>query len=278
MNFDLLPEDCMAHILSFSSPRDACQLSLLSSAVKAAAEYDVVWEKFLPSDYQDILSRLASPLVFKSKKELFLRLSNPILVDKGKKMLWLDKSTSKKCYMLSARELSITWANDPLYWCWKPFHQSRFDQVVELVTTWWLEINGTIHTRMLSPNTTYKAYLIVKFADRAYGLDSLPSDLSVEVRNHKSNGTIYLRYPEDKKQLLERLWMLNRIETLRPSGVATGEERVPCERDDGWMEIELGEFFCGESNEEVKMSLKEVKSVHLKGGLIVEGIELRPKK
>lgn len=41
-------------------------------------------------------------------------------------MFWLDKSTSKRCYMLSARELSITWGNDQLYWSWKPFIQSRF--------------------------------------------------------------------------------------------------------------------------------------------------------
>ena len=56
-----------------------------------------------------------------------------------------------------------------------------------------------------------------------------------------------------------------------------GEERVPREREDGWLEIELGEFYSDGSDEEVKVSLKEVKGEHLKGGLIVEGIELRPK-
>jgi hypothetical protein len=43
------------------------------------------------------------------------------------------------------------------------------------------------------------------------------------------------------------------------------------------LEIELGEFFSGENDEEVKMSLMEVKGHHLKGGLIIEGIEIRPK-
>ena len=42
------------------------------------------------------------------------------------------------------------------------------------------------------------------------------------------------------------------------------------------MEIELGEFFSGEANEEVKMSLMEVKGYQLKGGIIIEGIEVRP--
>ncbi|KAK4850972.1 hypothetical protein QYF36_011423 [Acer negundo] len=34
---------------------------------------------------------------------------------------------------------------------------------------------------MISAKTIYGAYLIVKFADRAYGLDSLPSEVSLEI-------------------------------------------------------------------------------------------------
>ena len=51
---------------------------------------------------------------------------------------------------------------------------------------------------------------------------------------------------------------------------------IPMRREDGWMEIEMGEFFCGEADEEVLMSLMEV-GYQLKGGLIVEGVEIRPK-
>ena len=45
------------------------------------------------------------------------------------------------------------------------------------------------------------------------------------------------------------------------------------------MELELGDFFNGDQgdDEEVKMSLREAKGYHLKGGLIIEGIEVRPK-
>ncbi len=50
------------------------------------------------------------------------------------------------------------------------------------------------------------------------------------------------------------------------------------ERKDGWIEIELGYFYNDQGDEEVKMCLKEVKGEHLKGGLIVEGIEIRPKE
>jgi hypothetical protein len=75
---------------------------------------------------------------------------------------------------------------------------------------------------------------------------------------------------------MERLFYGNRTERLK-SRVAEGDGRVASEREDGWLEIELGEFFSGENDEEVKMSLMEVKGHHLKGGLIIEGIEVRPK-
>ncbi|KAK9215637.1 hypothetical protein WN944_007642 [Citrus x changshan-huyou] len=283
MNVDLLPEDCFAHILSYTSPRDVCRLSLVSSTVRFAADSDNVWEKFLPVDYQEILSRLVLPLAYISKKELFMRLCSPVLIDQGKKTFSLEKSTSKKRYILGARELSITWANNPLYWTWKPFLQSRFTEVAELRTISWLQITGKINTKTISPKTQYAAYLIVKFAERAFGLDSLPSEVSLEVGNgsFKSQGTVYLRWQERKKQLecLGHLYFLHRDEALR-SRVSEGDgERFAREREDGWIEIELGSFYNdGGDGKEVKMCLKEVKGQHLKGGLIVEGIEIRPKE
>ncbi|KAL7235282.1 hypothetical protein ACSBR1_018725 [Camellia fascicularis] len=276
MKLDDLPEDCITCILSRTSPQDACNSSLVSTVVNSAASSDLLWEGFLPSDYWEILSRLVSPVVFRSTKELFHRLCSQLLIDGGKKAFWLERIGSKKCYMLSARELSITWSTNSLYWCWKPSLQSRFGEVVELITISWLQIHGKMNTRMLSPNTLYKAYLIVDFAGRAYGLDSLPSEVSIEVGSYQSRGSIYLRRQERRRESLERVWILNRNEALR-SRVVKGEERVPQERGDGWLEIELGEFYSDGSDKDVKMSLKEVKGEHLKGGLIVEGIELRPK-
>ncbi|GMY21817.1 F-box protein PP2-B15-like [Fagus crenata] len=185
-------------------------------------------------------------------------------------------SSSKKCYMLSARELSIQWASHPLYWSWKPLPQSRFVEVAELRTISWLEIQGLLNTRLLSPRTSYGAYLIVKFADRAYGLDFVPSEVSLEVGNYKSHRTMYLSRPKSEKQSLENIHYVNRIKTLRSK---VFEERHGLgERKDGWIEIELGYFYNDQGDEEVKMCLKEVKGEHLKGGLIVEGIEIRPKE
>ncbi|KAF7817942.1 F-box protein PP2-B15-like [Senna tora] len=255
---EVLPDDCIAHILSLTSPQDVGKHSVISSMARSRANSDTIWDKFLPHDYQQILSRLLIPLLYSSKKDLFLNLCKPHLIDQGNKMFSIQKSTGKICYMLSARELSIEWGSSPLYWSWKPLRSSRFAQVAELRTISWLEIRGSIHTHALSPRTIYGAYLIVKIADRAYGLDSLPSEVSVEVGNFKSKATVYVRSP--LKQ------------------ASKGNEEVACRnREDEWLEIELGSFFNeGEDNSQVRMCLKEVKGVHLKAGLIVEGIEIRP--
>ncbi|KAL4380062.1 hypothetical protein GQ457_02G036590 [Hibiscus cannabinus] len=262
----MLPEDCLSVILSFTSPHDALRSSLVSSDFRSAADSDMVWERFLPSDYPEIVSSSVTPLEFCSKKELFQCLADSVLIDGGNKIFRLEKSSGKKSYMLSARELSITWSSNPLYWTWIPMSESRFSAVSVLRTTDWLEIRGSIMTRTLTPNTTYGAYLIMKISDRAYGLDLLPLETTLEVGNQVSCSKVVLQHRQDKKQM----------------GISKGtegnkKEGSVSERGDGWMEIELGKFFSGEDDEQVKMSLTEVKGCHLKGGLVIEGMEFRPK-
>lgn len=153
----------------------------------------------------------------------------------------------------------------------------RFLEVAELKTTPDLKLHGKINTKMLSQNTKYGAYIIIKLPNGAYGLDAIPSELSIKVGNHDVTSTAYLRNNSDSKriQMLQLLYS-NRLEMLKKR-LVHGEERAPRERKDGWLEIELGEFYSGDRNEEVKMSLVEDKGHQLKGGLIVEGIEVRPK-
>lgn len=111
----------------------------------------------------------------------------------------------------------------------------------------------------------------------------MPSEVSLEVGNGnlKSQGTVYLRWQERKKQLqfLAHVYFLHRVEAMRYRVFEGDGERFGSEREDGWIEIELGSFYNdGGDGKEVKMCLKEVKGQHLKGGLIVEGIEIRPKE
>ncbi|MFS7980800.1 putative phloem protein [Helianthus anomalus] len=273
-----LPVDCIIDILSHGTPRDACRSAMVASVFRAAAESDVLWDRFLPPDHEEIISESVSPLKYKSKKELFFKISSPLFIDHGLKAFFIDKATGKKCYKLSASKLYIAWSANPLFWCWKPVIESRFAEVVELRMTSWLEIEGKIDTRILSPNTMYRAYLIVKVAHhRAYGLDVVPCEVLVEVGEFCSRGMVTLSHNACVKRSLERVCGKNKVEEGSRSKFEDNVARVGLERKDGWLEIELGEFYNqGMCEKEVKMSLREINGVHLKGGLVVESLEIRP--
>ncbi|KAJ4968863.1 hypothetical protein NE237_015564 [Protea cynaroides] len=187
----VLPEGCISNILSLTSPRDACRSSVVSSVFRSSLDSDSVWERFLPSDYQQILSSSISPspFVFSSKKELYLHLcNNPVLIDNGTKTFALEKCSGKKCYMIGAKALSVVGGDQPEHWCWGPFPDSRFSEVVQLLDICWLEVRGRMETRLLSPSTTYVAYMVFDFTESAFGFDYYPAEVSVKLAAASSGG------------------------------------------------------------------------------------------
>ncbi|KAL4556242.1 hypothetical protein LXL04_038886 [Taraxacum kok-saghyz] len=273
---NMLPEDCVSTIVSLTSAADASRLMVASSSLKSAAESDMVWSTFLPSDYSSILSRTHSQINFSSKKDLYFQLCDSLLIDGGIRSFSMNKISGKKCFVLSARALSISLSDEANHWTWTTHSTSRFSEVIELKSIPSIEIEGSLNTQDLSPNTTYGAYLMIQVTDRAFGLDSIASEISVSKNECSVFNTAYLSPVNERKQQLESLLFMNRRRMMEKL-VVEGEGRRPIKRDDGWMEIELGEFFVGEKSENVKMNLMEVKGHQLKGGLIIEGIEIRPK-
>ena len=82
--FDSFPEDCISKIVSFTSPREACVAAAVSKAFESAAKSDVVWEKFLPPEYESLVPRSRD---FSSKKEVYFALCDePVLIDDGTKV------------------------------------------------------------------------------------------------------------------------------------------------------------------------------------------------
>ncbi|KAH6816173.1 hypothetical protein C2S51_020993 [Perilla frutescens var. frutescens] len=133
------------------------------------------------------------------------------------------------------------------------FHpQSRFSDAAELTESRHLFIEGNIKTKMMSPETSYAAYLVYGFADM---YANLRSAVSIIRKNsyHESSGDDY----GDEQAKIVRF--------------QEGDGR-----EDGWMEIQLGEFYVdfGEDGE-LQVQLLDT-SGNSKNGLIVEGIEFRP--
>ncbi|KAL2468557.1 F-box protein [Forsythia ovata] len=299
-NFQVLPEGCIANALSLTSPKDACRLSSVTSTFRSAAESDAVWERFLQPDYRDIISRSIDGAdlflaKFRTKKELYLHLcDNPILIDGGTKSFSLEKGTGNKCFMLAARDLFIVWGDTPEYWQWISLPKSRFPEVAELLDVCWFEICCKMNTSMLSSGTKYAVYLVFTSRSGIYGFQNQPAEASVGISGQEGEKrTVCLnqegeqrhRYqfvPRRRYQFFPRrvLFIHQLARVYRRLGNIPTEcnfEYPKC-RDDGWREVELGEFFVkGKQDCDMEMSLKEVRGGNWKNGLIIQGIEIRPK-
>ncbi|KAK0580720.1 hypothetical protein LWI29_005472 [Acer saccharum] len=267
-----LPEGCIAAIISFTTPRDACRLACVSTTFRSAADSDVVWDRFLPPEYLSAISDPGSVSSLSSsstgsaalsKKQLYFRAChNPI--HKGKMSFWFDLPSGKNCYMISARELYIEDGDDTYDWAWysipeakRRFHipDCRFPEVVRRVEISWLEIGGKITTSLLSPMTTYVAYLV--FAGNLIWCgEYYPAEVAVGLAesNNRQNRTVYFR---------------------REHQDGDDDGFYPKKRADGWVESELGEFFNGgDKDSEVLITIKTRE----KEMLLVQGIEIRPQK
>ncbi|KAG6731288.1 hypothetical protein I3842_01G122100 [Carya illinoinensis] len=225
-----LPEECIADIISKTSPPDASRMSLVSRTFSSVAASNLVWEAFLPPDHQQIISE--------SKDLYFSLCDNPILVGTGNRSFTIHKWSGKK----------IT---------------CRFSEVAHLVNVCWLHVWGTIETKILSPNTRYGAYLIYTIGDRFRGLDK-PAKLSVRFLDE-------IRCDFINAHLLSTTSMV--IDAPEEE-----DARFPRDREDKWMEIETGEFFnYDQVDRVVEMQLRETEVLNWKSGLVIHGIEVRPK-
>ncbi|XP_058203808.1 putative F-box protein PP2-B12 isoform X2 [Rhododendron vialii] len=253
-----LPECLLTAILSRTSPRDVCRSSAASKELRSVAESDAVWERFLPSDHGDIISGLAyGPAAFSTKKQLYESLTE-IVLNVGERRFKIDKGSGKKRVVLEARELAITWGSVPEYWEWIRLPRTsmcRSSEVPEPPEERLFDLKGKIEARLLSPETTYVAYLMFK-TWASYG--SL------------GRAKTYVRFAGKKGDGYETTNIVN----LEPAKSSHHLRK----RTEGWMEIALGEFFTGQGdNGEVEIRLMEVEQGNWKGVISVQGIVLRPK-
>lgn len=168
------------------------------------------------------------------------------------------------------------------------YAQSRFAVVAELLDVCWLEICGKIRTSMLSPDTTYAAYLVFTTKSGIYGFEYQPAEASVGVSGQEGQKRAVLLDPYGAQRLRQQIrprWRRG-IFGHRHAAVMGQQEILTSDsnaqyakhRVDGWMEVELGEIFVnGGEDVELEMSLMEIKGGNWKSGLIVQGIDVRPK-
>ncbi|KAF6173987.1 hypothetical protein GIB67_039938 [Kingdonia uniflora] len=161
-------------------------------------------------------------------------------------------ASEKKSYMIKSTELKYSDAENPK--CWKYINQRRVGKVAHLLDAPKFKIEGTMETKVLSPKTTYGVYFVYKLNLDAKGFVQTPVEALisfVEIKNTERFRSVYL----------------------------DPDNQVPSQkREDGWLEIEMGEFFNDQGEDgAVHMILSEMKHGNSKSGLIIMGIELRPK-
>ncbi|XP_020874013.1 protein PHLOEM PROTEIN 2-LIKE A2 [Arabidopsis lyrata subsp. lyrata] len=169
-----------------------------------------------------------------------------------KNLIEEDECKAKKnCFMLNARELSITWAESQTnkYWSWfSDLDQTSSDvgtEVAKMERVAWLEVVGNFETEKLTPNSLYEVVFVVKLIDSAKGWD------------FRVNFKLVLPTGETK----ERREHVNLLERNQ------------------WVEIPAGEFTTlpEHLSGKIEFSMLEVKSGQWKSGLIVKGVAIRPK-
>ncbi|KAJ4801950.1 F-box family protein-like [Rhynchospora pubera] len=159
--------------------------------------------------------------------------------------------------MFTARSLDIIHSDNAEYWIWAHSNDSRFTEVAELLKVWWLDIKVRIKLNELLPKTKYTARLIFKTAPTSMGLDAF-QEASVSMGSLKQKNVV----------------------CISPRVAVPPNVGLPVRRSDGWMELELGQFYCDVDNitgdREVVVGLMETDNNNMKTGLIVGGLEVRP--
>ncbi|MFS8026609.1 putative phloem protein [Helianthus anomalus] len=175
-------------------------------------------------------------------------------------------SNGKKHHMLSAKKVLYDSSNVKLFKL-KPSEQSRFGEVIEVLSQQVFRIKCKIESQILSPDTDYKCYLIFKLSEKCRGLHSpvnvrgLHRPVKVEgqlQQSKKEAKAIYFRTPKE--------WNIHDI------------NQVPKQREDGWMEVNVWKFNSKDQLRKdcIHLNLKLISYEGTMSGLIVCGLEFRP--
>ncbi|KAL6282861.1 hypothetical protein ACE6H2_013790 [Prunus campanulata] len=198
-----------------------------------------------PHNYEAIFRDADSPINKSSVENLLEQLRAGITLNQKRKKYWVDKK-SNNCFMVYARDLSISWSEDDRNWLWPSLQETSgvVIDAAELINECWLEVHGQFETTKLSPGTLYEVAFVVKLKASAEGWD-VPVNVS-------------LTLPDGSKQ-----WHAVKL------------KEIPREQ---WIEILVGEFRASpEIPGDMEFSMYEYDSGKWNRGLVIKGVIIRPK-
>ncbi|CAH1428055.1 unnamed protein product [Lactuca virosa] len=225
----------------------------MGGVLKTKLEMDSVEQMI--ADNKEIIKRSGNNVQIASSVELCLLLFKGILIDNGETLFSLSKVNGKRCHMLPAKAIIYNSSNIKL--C-NPPTESRFEEVVEILSHQDFRIKCDIETKMLSSDTTYACFLVFKLSKKCHGLQCPVKARDLVPHRKERTKIISFRYPSTVN--------LDRIKW------------IPEQREDEWMEVIVWETNVDNmhNDEYVPMDLKLTCFEGNMSGLIVYGIDFRP--
>ncbi|KAJ4976956.1 hypothetical protein NE237_002062 [Protea cynaroides] len=200
----------------------------------------------IPHNFDAIMKRSDMSTHGIPLEKLYEHLVSGVLLDQKKKLYWVDPKSGCNCFMLFARDLSITSGEDKRFWQWTSMKEgsNMVIDVAELKQICGFEVCGSFDPSNLTPGIIYEVSFVVMLKESARGWE-VPVNLVL--------GT-----PDGEEQeCSERL-----------SSMPKGE----------WVELLLGEFLtCVDDDEDLQFSLYEIEGRQWKSGLIIKGVVIQPK-
>nr|GEX42863.1 receptor-like protein kinase HERK 1 [Tanacetum cinerariifolium] len=214
-----------------------------SVQVKNANIPDTEREQKLPDDYRDIIKMAKDRVPYNiTNKDLYLLLSNGILINKGQAFFYLDKD-GIKCNSF--------------------------------------RINCHINSHMLSPNTAYAIYLVYTLPENNHGLYTCPLQVQDSDRYNSTSTEFFCAcLVAQETHVINTIkddGDHSQVPELKPL-YRPKIDSIPKERKDGWMEVQIWNCKSDEvvSTERARFVLSLCDSRQELTGLIVQGIEIRP--
>ncbi|PWA65582.1 protein kinase-like domain, Phloem protein 2-like protein [Artemisia annua] len=158
----------------------------------------------------------------------------------------------KKHHMLSANEALIIYnLSDVKVSYLKPAADSRYQEVIELLSKQVFRIKCKIESKMLSPNTEYVCYLVFKLSEKCQGFHCPVIIRDLNCWKNKEIGIVYFRSPSP--------WNLH------------DADHIPENRADGWIEVIVWKFNLNHDlrDDYIHLNLKFIVYEGTMSGLIV---------
>ncbi|KAF3622338.1 lectin [Capsicum chacoense] len=202
----------------------------------------------LPHKCSEILKDECIDVHSYCKDKLYDMLYNGILIWDGKTKYWVDRKTGKNCFMLFAKNLTITDQKDHRKWSWKRSKEDMRSEIAVMEEVVLLSVYGSFNAELLSADTKYKVEFVLQFrkSKNVSGWDKNP------VR------TILIPPGKTMKEAIQNKVNLSEIGSEEPFELLAGEFMNSRFIPSGEMQFHLDEK-------------KEKKT-----GLVIKGVKITP--